>query len=451
MRINWFSPLPPARTDIANYTARVLPELAARAEVVLLTDRDCWDRALESYAEVRHFRGHEEDWIELNRGDCTFYNIGNDADFHVDIWKTSLRHAGIVILHDLRLHNFFEGFFYHHLNRDVKQYLAVMQRYYGTRGRRDGERWWSSLLPIDVMNERYPLTEFALAGAMAAVVHSSASREARSGVAIPFHELPLPYSPSPRCPGVPTARAGGPIRLVLFGHLGRNRRLDTILDVLAGLPARERFHLDIYGRVEHEADLHAAVCQRGVERVVTYHSFVPEDVLEQALDNADLALNLRYPTAGEASGSQLRIWDHALPSLVSRTGWYAELPEGCVGYVDPQREHDDLRRHLLALATDPAPYQRMGQLGQQVLRQVHRPDRYVEKLLELTALASLNRREAGADRLAARLGQESAALMSPLRARAAQPALAQLVHELLLAPQPLGDSAGHKRLPGAAR
>ena len=40
--------------------------------------------------------------------------------------------------------------------------------------------------------------------------------------------------------------------------------------------------------------------------------------------NLELLINLRYPTMGEASLSQLRIWRHALPSMVTQVGWHEE-------------------------------------------------------------------------------------------------------------------------------
>ncbi len=39
MKINWFSPLPPARTDIAEYTVRVLPGLIKNCQLELWTDQ----------------------------------------------------------------------------------------------------------------------------------------------------------------------------------------------------------------------------------------------------------------------------------------------------------------------------------------------------------------------------------------------------------------------------
>ena len=47
MKLNWFSPLPPAKTGIADYTLGLLPALSKQAEVVLWTDQSSWDRALE--------------------------------------------------------------------------------------------------------------------------------------------------------------------------------------------------------------------------------------------------------------------------------------------------------------------------------------------------------------------------------------------------------------------
>ena len=53
MKINWFSPLLPARTDIAHYTARILPALKSSAQITLWTHQPEWDRELENHARVR--------------------------------------------------------------------------------------------------------------------------------------------------------------------------------------------------------------------------------------------------------------------------------------------------------------------------------------------------------------------------------------------------------------
>ena len=77
MKIHWFSPLPAARTDIANYTARLAPYLSAHAEIVF-----CYDGA-ETPADfpypVRAIRDLSP--TELNQADLNIYHIGNNATF----------------------------------------------------------------------------------------------------------------------------------------------------------------------------------------------------------------------------------------------------------------------------------------------------------------------------------------------------------------------------------
>jgi len=107
------------------------------------------------------------------------------------------------------------------------------------------------------------------------------------------------------------------------------------------------------------------------------------DDLSAALRRADLAINLRYPSMGEASGSQLRIWDAGLPALVTRTGWYAGLPDGTVFFVEPEDEVATLRKNLRAACRDFAPFRRAGQRGRAILEQRHRPDDYARGLLDI--------------------------------------------------------------------
>jgi len=46
---------------------------------------------------------------------------------------------------------------------------------------------------------------------------------------------------------------------------------------------------------------------------------------------------------GEASGSQLRIWNAGTPAAVTREGWYAELSEDTVYFIDQESEISQLQ------------------------------------------------------------------------------------------------------------
>ena len=112
MKINWFCPLPPAKTSIADdYLAGILPSLSNHCDLTLWTDQGNWDRQIERYAPVRTYNPRRIDSPELHRADVSFYNIGNNHLFHAAIWQVSRVHPGIVVLHDLRVQNFFDSLY----------------------------------------------------------------------------------------------------------------------------------------------------------------------------------------------------------------------------------------------------------------------------------------------------------------------------------------------------
>ena len=415
MKLNWFSPIAPAKTDIAHYTRRLLPDLSQSAQITLWTDQPSWDRELEEFATVRRYRLTRMPWVELNRADMTFFHIGNNPDFHGSIWQVSRQLSGTVVLHDFRLHHFFDGL-YRVKFRDRNSYLAVMTRRYGEEGRRDaGICYDSDARNIDYMAEHYPLTELAVENALGVLVHSMESFERLA------HKNPWPvaYAPLP-FPGLSENVArersrDGRIRLIVFGYIGRNRRLNSVLEALAGLEERERFKLDIYGSIlDDEKKLRTRLSTLGLQDQVTLHGFTPEDQLDQALANSDLAINLRYPTMGEASGSQMRIWSHGLPSLVSSVGWYASLPDDTVAFVrTDENEVEDIVKHLRSFADNEEHFARMGMRGRQELESKHSPAAYAQCVVELAESAMRFRAEAAQLKLSERAARASSAWLNP--------------------------------------
>lgn len=414
MRLNWFSPLPPSKSGISVYTASVLPALAKRGEVVLWTDQEEWDSSLERYAEVRRFQPERIIWAEVNRADVSFLNIGNNALFHEWIWQASQKHPGVLVLHDVRLHDFFAGV-YLYFRRDAEGYCRLMRRYYGDEGALDAELFIHQQREPAYMAEHYPLTAPALENAIGAVVHTKYAFElARRHTKAPVARFELPYQSREASADEATGpKPGPPYRLIIFGHLGANRRIDSILRSLAELPEKPQFHLDIYGRIWNEGAVRSEIAELGIGDVVSLHGFVEDSELEAALDAAHLAINLRYPTVGEASLSQLLIWEHALPTLVTNVGWYADLPLEAVAFVRPEHEIADLRVCLRNFLANPEWFARMGEYGRCLLEERHAPDVYADALLRFGATAQRASLSQVGRRLAARVGSELSRWMPP--------------------------------------
>jgi glycosyltransferase involved in cell wall biosynthesis len=400
-RIHWFSPLAPALTDIAHYTGRLLAALAARAEVTLWTDQPRWSSSLERLAAVRRFDPREFHWQALSDADAVFYNIGNNARFHSGIALVARRFPGFPIMHDVLLHDAVSHAC--RLREDRAGYLEIMQSLYGPRGRRDAELCWSGALKPLELGRLYSCAPYFLESSLGAIVHSrAAERTLAKEVDVPLIRLPLPFparrSAASAAAGAP---AGPPWKLVVFGFLGVNRCLEQILTALARLPDHP-FHLHIYGRIEDREGTAAAIERLDLGRRVTLHGFVPEVELDAALASAHLALNLRYPTKGEASGSQLRIWSHGLPGVATRIGWYAEQPTGTLFYVRPAFLVEDLCAHLRAFAARPAAYRAAGLRGYEYFVEHHSPAGYAARIVDLARQATAYRQRWNALRMSTR-------------------------------------------------
>jgi hypothetical protein len=162
--------------------------------------------------------------------------------------------------------------------------------------------------------------------------------------------------------------------------------------------------LDIYGEIDDPKTLRQRIDTLNQKHIVRVHGYAPLEDLDRALSTAHVAINLRYPTMGEASASQLRIWEHALPSLVTRVGWYASLSPEAVAHVRPDNEVTDIRMHLETFIQDPERFARMGQHGRRLVQSEHHAKAYVNTIVSLVSMArELKLRHAAFD-LAQRAG-----------------------------------------------
>ncbi len=333
--------------------------------------------------------------ISLNEVDVPIYNLGNHPTFFAKTWFLSQRMPGIVVLHDLKLHHFFEGIYRERLH-DEKQYLAFMEEYYGTPGVEAGTLYWRQQIFIDFMAENFPMTAWGVRNALAVLVHTRNTLDAierETGSPAVLNALPYDAHPVPVSGGGTDAGSAQrtqyspdhPVRVAIFGYLNVNRRVLEFFHALAAMDERACFEVHLFGTLlqRYEDDVKRDVAALGLRDQVTFHGYVTEEALDAGLAGCDLAVNLRFPTMGEASASQLRIWSHALPSLVTQIDGYASMPEDAVSFVRPAHEREDIQGHLRDFLARPEWHRRKGARGREILVEQHRSSIYVERLAEL--------------------------------------------------------------------
>jgi glycosyltransferase involved in cell wall biosynthesis len=387
LTIHWVSPLPTAATDIANYTLRIVEELAAISNVVLWTDASTWDSGLEEICKVRQFDPDSivaADWQEAGLSSdpsVVFINIGNSWVHHSGMLRLAHRVPSIVVLHDLVLQELFidavrNGEF------SWSTYEREMVRWYGAAGKQAATDLISGKVQAYDVAADVPGFEVALGKAVAVLCHTPASFHVVSSRGLlPCYELALPFKASAMTDDL--RRGVGPLRLVQFGFIGPNRRLQQVLEALADLDDELDFKLRIIGEVWDQKHIEALIEHLNLSNKVEMLGFVDETILDTELQEADLVFNLRHPTMGEASGSQLRIWNAGAASVVTDDGWYGTLPENVVIKVPRDGEREALREIVLKVARNRHEFRSIREGGRQYFIDRHQPEKYVQEIIAI--------------------------------------------------------------------
>jgi glycosyltransferase involved in cell wall biosynthesis len=392
-RVHWVSPLPRAQTDIAHYTRRILPELAEHTDLILWTDANDWDRELHNFAPVRRLdpdRVTPRDFAFANRQspgagpEAVFVNIGNAWPFHAGFLRMVQRIPSVIVLHDMAIQEMcFDAMERDRFPHDI--YEASMQQWHGEAAMHAVRDVWAQRHTRGAIAQEYPGYELALPRAVSVLTHTPVARDAVTAT----HDLPvylrnLPFRPSVTAPAYIRSRVGG-LRLVQFGYTGPNRRLQNVLEALAPLKGEIDFRLDVFGSLWDPSYIQRRMAELGLRHHVHLHGFVPEAELDETLGRAHLAFNLRNPTMGEASGSQMRIWNAGVPAVVTDLGWYADLPEGTVFRIDPHNEIQALQDLIRRMDADPTLGRDIAAAGRARLEAAHAPARYAKDIAEIAA------------------------------------------------------------------
>jgi glycosyltransferase involved in cell wall biosynthesis len=379
MRAAYYSPLPPERSGIADYSALLLP-------------------ALERKVDLRVARRRRPRPL---RADISIYHVGNHPDAHGWIVEALRRRPGLVVLHDFVLHHLVAGLT---VGRgDGEGYRAAMFREAGVVGRLLAHGVIDGLVPPlwETRAEQFPLTREILIHSRGLVVHSHYVEEnVRSlGYTGPIWRVPHPAWPKPERlldPALPEGR--WPV-IGCFGNLTASKRIPQLLRAFALL--REEFPealLLLVGQPAPGVDLEATLARHGVSSEDVFQfAHVDEDRLWALMAAADISVNLRWPTMGETSGTAIRALVLGRPLVVSDVGWFSELPDDAVEKIPPGADEVEILANALArLCRDAGLRAELGAAGEAWIRQNHDLERVAEAYataLEQTAGRGLVRSE----------------------------------------------------------
>jgi len=348
VKIGFYSPLPPARTGVAEY----------------------------SFALYRALR--QLDSVELNatQADVFLYHLGNNQ-LHRAIYEKGLEKPGVMVLHDAVLHHFFLG------SLEQDRYVDEFAYNYGDWSRDFAQTLWRERArsASDARYFEYPMLKGIAEVSLAVIVHNPAAAalvRAHSPAAL-VHEIPHLFDPPAPVPGyeVEALRQQlgvkpGTFLLGVFGHLRESKRLPAVLRALRGVPNVQLLVCGVFA----SSDL-----ARALEPELNAASAIRVGYLDDAdwwrhARAVDACVNLRFPAAGETSGIAIRLMGIGKPVIVSAGAETSHFPPGtCIPVETGAAEEDMLADVLLWLSRHPADAVTIGAQAAEYIGRVHSLER----------------------------------------------------------------------------
>lgn len=342
MTAGFYSPLPPERSGVADYSAALLGAMQRTGTVIANPAEAC---------------------------DVELYHLGNNQ-LHRDIYRRALERPGVVVLHDAVLQHFFLG------SMDEAAYVEEFVYCYGEWSREMAREIYRGRAHSAQRAEyfRFGMLRRIAETSRAVIVHNAAAaRRVKEEVSsAKVYEIPHLYMDAPAPAHITT---GARFSFGVFGYLRESKQLRLILRVFAKLRAADAgLRLLVAGpfaSLDLEKSCGDLLNGPGVDRV----AYLPEAEFLSQVASVECCINLREPPAGETSGIAIRLMGLGKAVIVTDGEEVSGFPEAACVRIDPGLAAEEmLEAMMLWLSRNPEAARRIGENARTHVRTVHAID-----------------------------------------------------------------------------
>jgi len=375
-RLAFVGPLPPVRSGIADYARDLLPHVARHFEIEVFVDDRQPSVEAGGGIPVRPAAELRERADEFHH---VVYQLGNNLH-HRFVLELAHELPGIVVLHDLVLHHLYEEIA--GVEDEWEAYGEALRQSYGAIGA-DVMRWKRWRLASERENFALPLFEVVAARSRGILVHSGwAAGEVRRRLPEkPVRRIAMGIPPEPPLDVEGARRRLGlaPAEVVVgaFGFITPIKRLDVLARALRRVwPRCAELRLVLIGEASAGMKLDEIFMPTELgDGSVLHRGYVSAQEYRDWMAATDVAVNLRFPSAGETSASLLRLLGEAKCTLVSAYRQFLEMPpEVAVRIPLGADEEPALASELLDLARNAERRRRIGEAARAFVATEHSMD-----------------------------------------------------------------------------
>lgn len=350
MKVGYFSPLAPARTGVADYSAALLGALRLLCDVS----------------------------VGASDADVCLYHLGNNQ-LHRVIYEQALRRPGVVVLHDAVLHHFFLGLL------DRQAYIEEFVYNYGEFSRGQAALLWDARAR-SAQDPRYfdhAMIRRIAEVSRAVVVHNPAAARIVALHAPGARVAEIPHLFTPPALSEPDAArlwreqnsiGAGTFLFGVFGHMRESKRLHAVVEAFERARGGGAAAALLIAGDFASPDLERAAAPLATAPGVITVPYSPDRAFWTLASAVDACVNLRYPSAGETSGITVRLMGIGKPVLVSAGEETARFPaHACIRIDSGLAETAMVAEYMVWLSACPKKARDIGQRAAAHIAAHHSP------------------------------------------------------------------------------
>ena len=325
--IGFWTPIPPQRTGIADYSDLLLSELVHEWGITVVID----ERVVNSFPAVGGRAWRPPEGVDLidfravrpGQFDFNVYQMGNNAEFHAFMHRHALDVPGLLVLHDPSLYDFYVALCGGDRSR---AFLDETEYDLGRPIRRIP--WIRAGKGLEVDRLALLMSRRLVEASAMTIVHSDWARDALLAK-FPHASIRRGFLPAKIL-----HRHVRSVRNITFGIIGGINHHKRVIESLS---AFAKFHrqdsnarLIIAGRIdvpEIVDEIERFVARNGLTQSVETRYDIEEYELDRLLLSCDVLLALRWPTAGETSALVMRAFGAGVAVITSDVPQSREFDE----------------------------------------------------------------------------------------------------------------------------
>ncbi|MEY8354091.1 glycosyltransferase [Lachnospiraceae bacterium 54-53] len=332
-KIAFFTPLPPLKTGIADYSADIINELKQHCVI---------DVFVEDIKKVKTNLGtgitvyaHTEFPKRAKTYDEILYQLGNSV-FHTYMWDYVRNYKGICVIHDVNMYG-------------VLEYVALYM------GSPDFKLLEQALLYDYSLKETHKIIDEIKSGnfhktnnielngfitdyAKKIIVHSDyakerlLTRDISKNIQVIRH-----YAANTQIDEIDYSRLrekyGFNTKDIIFGCFGivhHTKRIEQIEEAFVKLSRQyKNIKLVIIGPLydDWKDRIHEIIEKNDLQNVLKCTDYVDLETMTEYMQIIDIAVNLRHPYNGETSGTLMRLLGLGKCIIVNNIGSFGEIPD----------------------------------------------------------------------------------------------------------------------------